>query len=306
MPKRHGFTLIELLVVIAIIGVLMSLLLPTLGAVREAARRTQCLNNLHQIGLGINNMESQYGYYPSGGHGFLWIGDPDWGFGLSQKGGFLYTILPFVGEQPLFQKPNSGSNRRQMTNEMCQTPVSLYTCPSRRVSTNYPGQYGGSDYKNADKNVLNASCFHGCYAINGGPNTQNYGGEAFGWTTDGICTAGCLTSQGEVSDGLSNTLLVAEKYVRVEYYMTGQDGGDDQAAFSGDSLDQIRWGNKPYQDTLGYTSSEIFGGPHNASFNAVFCDASTKKIRYSINQDVFHKILHKSDGNVHNLQGFVD
>jgi len=98
---REGFTLVELLVVIAIIGILVALLLPAIQAAREAARRNQCTNNLKQWSLGALNHEAAHKHFPSAGLGGKWTGDPNWGFGRKQPGGWLYNILPYIEEQQI-------------------------------------------------------------------------------------------------------------------------------------------------------------------------------------------------------------
>lgn len=138
-PERRvrsaGFTLVELLVVIAIIGVLVALLLPAVQAAREAARRAQCANNLKQMGLGALNHESTHGFYPTGGWNYDWGPDPNRGFGEDQPAGWMYGMLPFI-EQQVLRDLGAGTQagtapHRAAMEQLLQTPVSAYMCPSR-------------------------------------------------------------------------------------------------------------------------------------------------------------------------------
>src|SRR6476646_9726885 len=93
--SRHAFTLVELLVVIAIIGVLVALLLPAIQAARESARKSQCSNNLKQIGLAIHQYELTYRHLPAGA---IWRNTPP----KIRKGSILLFLLPFIEETGLY------------------------------------------------------------------------------------------------------------------------------------------------------------------------------------------------------------
>ena len=128
--RRRGFTLVELLVVIAIIGVLIALLLPAVQAAREAARRTECKNNLKQIGLSVLNHVDARGVFPTGGDKIFPViedyvegGKP---LGPEQQGlGWGYQILPYLEQGALHGVTN--------TPTLQSTVVPGYFCPSRRA-----------------------------------------------------------------------------------------------------------------------------------------------------------------------------
>jgi len=147
---RRGFTLVELLVVIAIIGTLIALLLPATQAAREAARRTQCLNNLHQLAFASLNHEQALGQFPNGGWGPLWVGDPDRGTktgsqtdptNCGQPGGWLYNILPYIEQTQLHDLGIAPANQAEKTSksaQRCALQIANINCTSRRSGQSYP------------------------------------------------------------------------------------------------------------------------------------------------------------------------
>src|SRR5215210_6132450 len=145
-PLRYreccAFTLVELLVVIAIIGILVALLLPAIQAARESARRSQCINNLKQLGIACHLLVDTYGYFPSGGWSDHWVGCPDQGAGRNQPGSWAYSLLPFIEETARADvgkgfKCGDPSSRAAIGN-MVAVNVPIFNCPTRRAAQPYP------------------------------------------------------------------------------------------------------------------------------------------------------------------------
>lgn len=200
---RSGFTLIELLVVIAIIAVLIALLLPAVQQAREAARRSQCKNNMKQIGLALHNYHDAFNAFP--------IGELD-----RMRGNWRVRILPYYDQAPLYNKLtfdtgafNSGSG---MLAILQGTIVPGLNCPSSTMPIN------GTGSGNPNANTLNSQLHDYTGIMGAGPDPASRTGVCV--TNSNWGAIGCLngmlrvnqdSKSRDATDGMSNTFIVGEQ-----------------------------------------------------------------------------------------------
>jgi prepilin-type N-terminal cleavage/methylation domain-containing protein/prepilin-type processing-associated H-X9-DG protein len=315
-PTRGAFTLVELLVVIAIVAVLLALLLPAVQRVREAAARVQCANNLKQLALGCHGHHDVQGYFPTGGWGFTWTGDPARGYGKRQPGGWVYNVLPFVEQEPLRRAGEGlvGPEKSAALARRDGTSLPLLICPSRRSAGLYPAT--SSAPRNADYNPAVGKTD---YAANSGdgprdgytPQPASYAeGDSPAYTWFGIKETGVIyrisaVRLADVSDGTSQTYLIGEKYIPADAYTTGLDGGDNQSLFVGFDADNCRFtgGRDSYASYLPATRDQRgvgliynFGSAHPTTSNFAFCDGSVRAISYAIAAETHRRFGNRADG----------
>lgn len=212
--RRVGFTLIELLVVIAIIAILIALLLPAVQQAREAARRTQCKNNLKQIALALHNYDSAHGAFPMGV-----LGTSGTSSMTNPLTSWETLILPFVDQMPLYNQYNFNvpfDNSLNAPTVISLVPV--FRCATQLVDGVVDNKYGCNHYAgNAGTNPgANDGIFYPLSAIrfrdiiDGTSNTILAGeitAEIRGWARGG-CNSGCTNCPGAGgSQGFARSVL---------------------------------------------------------------------------------------------------
>lgn len=272
---RRGFTLVELLVVIAIIGILIALLLPAISFAREAARRVSCTNNLKQIGLALLNYESAHGTFPASrtskpNHSWTPIG------------------LPYAEQGNVTLLYKKDVNWNHVSNEPAvESYVSLFVCPSapgdrfnsdptNKVIEPAPGDYGSMNEVKRD-----------FYDKNGFKRPQ---------ISEGIMMRERYTRVRDVSDGLSNTILVAECAGRPQLWRIGRpvlnkktaEGNgwaDPNCGFSLSGTNANGAGSGGLCVVNCTNDSEIYSF-HPSGANVVFGDGSVRFIQQTIQPEI--------------------
>lgn len=334
--RARGFTLVELLVVISIIGVLVSLLLPAVQAARESARRIQCVNNLKQIGIAVLLHENTHKHLPTGGWGWNWVGEPDRGFDKHQPGGWVYNILPYIEQQALrsLGTGQAGSAKKTVLTELCQKPLAMFNCPSRRAPGGFPtsaDQFAGGKVRLVNTNDLtDVLVARTDYGVNGGgagdprreklgpanlnlegsfpwPHAEPLPGEA-GCRLTGVIFMRSEIKMKQITDGTSNTYLVGEKEMRADGYDTNDPPGDNLPMYIGEDFDTTRYTARcnineqdgdvypPQPDRIGVKDPSRFGCAHPGGVNMLFCDGQVTNISYDIDENAHLWLGIRDDG----------
>jgi len=310
--RANAFTLVELLVVIAIIGVLVALLLPAVQAAREAARRTQCANNLKQLGLAAHNFHDVRGFLPPS----RLSNHPA---GLPANVRFVtwaVLILPYIEQQNYYDRWDITRSYQSHPVAVTRNAVPAYFCPSRRR----PNEAFSNENANGGSSG-GLSDFAACSGR--GPNDGvNAGGvqnaNARGamicarWEIDSSFTQLVrwegIVRIALVSDGTSNTLLLGDKHVlRDTKFGTREDrtvysaqNANNYRRYAGPGhetpVKNYKLDNFNFVDIIQALDNKCFGSIHPGVVQFALCDGSVRQISKAINIDTLGRLSERDDG----------
>ena len=307
--KRRGLTLIELLVVIAIIAILIGLLLPAVQKVREAAARIQCANNLKQLGLALHNYHDEHGTFPPA---YLNEG-PYLNTAYSFAHGWAPFILPYVEQKPLYERYHWDLPLYVLENQpVVATQLKGFQCPSTPEPNRYMmfGPYALWGTKGA--------CGDYTFTLGVDPvlarvKLADPAGDYRGALTNTPTTALTRSSNAagtrilDITDGTSNTILLAEDAGRPRLWQAGKAGPDQtvdggpwdhmkgQILLRGSSSDGT---TTPGPCALNCTNDAEVYAFHTGGANAVFADGSVHFLHASMDIRIMARLITRAGGEV--------
>ncbi len=324
--RRRGFTLIELLVVIAIIAVLIALLLPAVQQAREAARRSQCLNNLKQFGLALHSYHDAQRIFPPG-HIYT---------GAGRKGGGQIHLMPYMDLSNTYNQINfttpangtdwMGDNSDSWPLVVQQAPAVWLFCPSNtdgaqvatwRTSSQW-GRSGVAHYSfNGGAQQISAASGCSSFVYSGGYFST--GSANLGYTGDGRQVSGVFSPQAwgariaEIKDGTSNTIAMGEARPHCSIYI-GQQPWMCCAGGVGFTTAPVNYPTCPGEQGVPTTVSdgtpsgcgnpyaaptaEGFKSHHEGGLHILLCDGASRFISENIDYAMYQKLGDRRDGQV--------
>ena len=305
LPRTRGFTLVELLVVIAIIGVLVALLLPAVQAAREASRRTSCVNNLKQIGLALHNYHDVNNCFPASRHDYYHT--------------WFIAVLPHLEQQGFYDAWDWKKNYYQQDDATRMKTVSGYFCPSRRTPVANAVSLSPLDVPDGTTNPHKAGACSD-YAGNIGSNGSDYwwtihndgstitpGNGPFkiatNWSNNPKPPLAPGRKSHEILDGLSNTIFVGEKHVKLAKLTVDSDGSPsphkgDGCVYNGDKGHSFRSAGpgSPLVRNLKDSAPSRFGSYHPGVCQFVLGDGAVIALRVNIDGTNLGRYAEIADG----------
>ncbi len=325
---RTAFTLIELLVVIAIIAILIALLLPAVQQAREAARRSQCKNNLKQIGLALHNYHDAHLCFPPGSNGASTTGEapfvvPNWRLHIfpQLEQGNLYNQFDFSTSNRSFAGSVSNTN----TQKLRDVRIGVYTCPSSPLDPN------GTPLPSASQNVMRIQVpmYIGVAGASNGLNPPEFpNGNRVGftngygnYTNNGMLQWNFTTRMKHAEDGTSNIFIVAEQsgFVGTSDIRSGYYGGYTGANFPGPVTNDVQTAAGPVASTAwsgglssfrlqlnpksattgtlnSYNPNTAWTSSHTGGIHVLMTDGAVRFVSDNSNMDTLRSLASRNDG----------